>query len=100
MSWLIYFFYREPEESKEQQEEDLAVAPEYPVDYGAGALGLDAQWSGQIPDAQWNADIGAPVIPAVPAAVGWTPDVAPTAGGDGWDAAAAPAMAPPATGWE
>jgi len=93
------FFYREPEENKEQQEEDLAIAPEYPVDYASGALGLDAQWSGQIPDAQWNADIAAPAIPAVPA-VGWTPDVAPVAGGDGWDTAVPPPMAPSATGWE
>lgn len=65
------FFYREPEEAKEQ-EEDEAPAVDYP-DYTAGAMGgIQDQWSSQITDAQWNQD-GAPAIPAVPG-VGWNPD--------------------------
>lgn len=65
------FFYREPEEAKEQ-EEDEAPAVDYP-DYSAGAMGgIQDQWSSQITDAQWNQD-GAPAIPAVPG-VGWNPD--------------------------
>ena len=66
------FFYREPEESKEQQEEETAPAADY--DYGAAAIaGASDQWGGQISDAQWAGDAVAPAIPAVPA-VGWTPD--------------------------
>ncbi|KAH7850067.1 hypothetical protein Vadar_027329 [Vaccinium darrowii] len=77
------FFYREPEESKEQQEEEAPVQ-EY-GDYGTAALGMGDQWS-QLPEAQWQAD-----QPAISGAVatGWTPDAVP-ATGDGWVAAAAP----------
>ncbi|XP_057472631.1 40S ribosomal protein SA-like [Actinidia eriantha] len=87
------FFYREPEESKEQEEEATAL-PEYGGDYGGGALGAIAgdQWGGQITDAQWAGDAVALPIPAVPAA-GWTPDAVPVVSGDGWDAAPAPAPA-------
>eukprot|EP00262_Sarcandra_glabra_P010280 TRINITY_DN2535_c0_g1_i1.p1 TRINITY_DN2535_c0_g1~~TRINITY_DN2535_c0_g1_i1.p1 ORF type:complete len:307 (-),score=60.33 TRINITY_DN2535_c0_g1_i1:201-1121(-) len=106
------FFYREPEEAKEQEEEEIAQAPDYGVaDYTAPALGLPGdQWaSTQISDAQWGVpDIAVPpVIPAAPG-VDWIP--APVAiSGDGWDAAAAPPMPaapgidtipPTATGWE
>ncbi|XP_075523932.1 small ribosomal subunit protein uS2-like [Primulina tabacum] len=79
------FFYREPEESKEQQEEEIPALPDY-ADYSAAAAGAD--WSsGQIPDAQWTPDM---VGTMPPVAGGWNAD---TAAGDGWDAAAAPAMA-------
>ncbi|XP_073280497.1 small ribosomal subunit protein uS2-like [Primulina huaijiensis] len=91
------FFYREPEESKEQQEEEVPVLPDY-TDYSAAALAPD--WStGQIPDAQWAPDTGAAVAPV---ASGWTGD----GGVDGWDVAAPPAMQPPVvdvvapSGWE
>jgi len=99
------FFYREPEENKEQQEEEAPAGADY-ADYTAGALGgISDQWSSQIPDAQWGGQDGvAPAIPAVPG-VSWTADVPISA--DGWDAAAAPpvpvadVMPPPAaTGWE
>lgn len=66
------FFYREPEESKEQQEEEAPVQ-DYP-DYGAlasGALGGD-NWGG-IVDAQWPGEAVAPVIPGA-VATGWTPE--------------------------
>lgn len=63
------FFYREPEEAKE--EEDETAVAEY-KDYGGGAIGMD-DWSAQIPDAQWGAD-GAqlPIAGAPVAAAGWT----------------------------
>ncbi|KAL0421545.1 UNVERIFIED_CONTAM: 40S ribosomal protein SA [Sesamum latifolium] len=97
------FFYREPEESKEQQEEEVPALPDY-ADYSAAAIGAD--WSsGQIPDAQWTPDMAAPIPPV---ASGWTADAG-VAGGDGWDTAAAPPTAAPAvdvapavapSGWE
>ncbi|KAA8540210.1 hypothetical protein F0562_024227 [Nyssa sinensis] len=107
------FFYREPEEAKEQEEEEVPVAPDY-GDYSAAALGgiSSDQWPAQIGEGQWTTDVATPSIPAVPA--GWTPDQAPISG-DGWDSAAAPipgavmdvAPAAPAaptalapTGWE
>uniref|UniRef100_A0A3B6HQ62 Small ribosomal subunit protein uS2 n=1 Tax=Triticum aestivum TaxID=4565 RepID=A0A3B6HQ62_WHEAT len=95
------FFYRDPEEAKEQEDE-AAGAPEYAAitDYGAAA----GQWGGD----QWTSDAPAP-----------PPVTAPVAGGDGWDAAGAPvavegavpapvvaatgwdaAVQPPAQGWE
>ncbi|KAD6794737.1 hypothetical protein R6Q59_021354 [Mikania micrantha] len=98
------FFYREPEEAKEEEDE-IAVA-DY-KDYGAGAIGMDDQWSAQIPDAQWGEDAnqlpiaGAPVAAA---AAGWTGADASVPGtADGWEAVAAPvptAEGGAATGWE
>ncbi|KAH6797793.1 40s ribosomal protein SA B [Perilla frutescens var. hirtella] len=82
------FFYREPEEAKEEQEEAPAH-PEY-TDYGVGAIGAD--WSSaQITEAQWAPD-SAGIVPPV---TGWT---AADSGADGgWDAAAAPATDAPPT---
>ncbi|KAK9078390.1 hypothetical protein SSX86_002447 [Deinandra increscens subsp. villosa] len=96
------FFYREPEEAKEEEDE-LAVV-DY-KDYGAGAIGMDDQWSSQIPDAQWSADASQPPIAGAPvAAAGWTGADAPVAvAADGWEAVAAPVPAAEggaATGWE
>ncbi|CAI9113896.1 OLC1v1014597C1 [Oldenlandia corymbosa var. corymbosa] len=93
------FFYREPEEAKEPQEEEQPAGQDY--DYSAGALGGAGDWgtSAAIPDADWPAA----VPPAIPAAPGW--DAAPVTN-DGWEQAAAPQMmvtAPdvsPAPGWE
>ncbi|KAL3835678.1 hypothetical protein ACJIZ3_010414 [Penstemon smallii] len=96
------FFYREPEETKEQEEEEVPALPDY-ADYSAAAIGGD--WSsGQIPDAQWAPDL-ASAIP--PVASGWTADSG-VGASDGWDAAAAPPIATPAdvdpvvaaSGWE
>ncbi|KAG6415326.1 hypothetical protein SASPL_122735 [Salvia splendens] len=99
------FFYREPEEAKEEEQED-APALDY-ADYGAAAIGGD--WStAQIPEAQWAPDLAAA---AAPVAGGWA---AAETGPDGWDAAVAPpadaatTAVPPAaapvdiapTGWE
>ncbi|VAH86826.1 unnamed protein product [Triticum turgidum subsp. durum] len=101
------FFYRDPEEAKEQEDE-AAGAPEYAAitDYGAAA----GQWGGD----QWTSD-----APAPPPVTGGEWPMAEVAGGDGWDAAGAPvavegavpapvvaatgwdaAVQPPAQGWE
>lgn len=72
LCWQVdLFFYREPEEAKEQEEEEVPALPDY-GDYTAGPL-TGADWSsGQIPEAQWAPEI-ASAIP--PAASGWTADV-------------------------
>ncbi|XP_072972757.1 small ribosomal subunit protein uS2-like [Typha angustifolia] len=88
------FFYRDPEEAKEQEEE-APVAPDY---------GAVAEYTGMATD-QW-VDVGATpsAIPAV-AGADWAASQAPVAG-DGWDLAAAPPMAAPEvapavpSGWE
>lgn len=76
------FFYREPEEAKEQEEEEVIAAPDYGVtDYSAPALGLGDQWtSSQIPEGQWGADIVPPPIPAVAGVdvVDWAPAPGPS----------------------
>ncbi|KAJ8559729.1 hypothetical protein K7X08_003787 [Anisodus acutangulus] len=75
------FFYREPEEAKEQEEEVPAL--DY-ADYSAGAAVAGDWSSSQIPEAQWTVDAAAPVPVA---AGGWAGD---GAADGGWDAAAAP----------
>ncbi|KAL5197498.1 hypothetical protein ABZP36_001010 [Zizania latifolia] len=86
------FFYRDPEEAKEQEEEEALVAPDYGAVAEYTAPAADT-WGGE-----WGADAAAPPA-AVPAQAGadWTAAPAPAAGG--WDAVAAPAPAP-APGWE
>ncbi|OAY66693.1 40S ribosomal protein SA [Ananas comosus] len=106
------FFYRDPEEAKEQEEEEAPVAP----DYGAVAEYTGIPPADQWTSDQWVSDAGAApaTVPAV-SGVEWTAAQAPVAG-DGWDAAAAPAPVngiaapvapvgweaaqPAATGWE
>uniref|UniRef100_A0A0E0AMP4 Small ribosomal subunit protein uS2 n=1 Tax=Oryza glumipatula TaxID=40148 RepID=A0A0E0AMP4_9ORYZ len=83
------FFYRDPEEAKEQEEEEAAlVAPDYGVVAEYAAPAADT-WGGE-----WGTDAAAQPA-AVPAQAGadWTAAPAPAAGG--WDTAAAPAP-----GWE
>ncbi|KAK8670306.1 hypothetical protein V6N13_105063 [Hibiscus sabdariffa] len=99
------FFYREPEEAKEQEEEEVVAAPDYGLpaaDFGMGALGAD-QWPTQMGGDQWT-DMAQPPIPVAPA-VNWGDQVAVAA--DVWDPASAPAPipvsgieAPAPTGWE
>ncbi|XP_047306800.1 40S ribosomal protein SA-like [Impatiens glandulifera] len=93
------FFYREPEEAKEKDEDEAIAGADY-VDYGAGAIGLGTdQWTNSIADAQWAPDAAVPPIAAAPAAAGWTGE----SGGDGWDSAAPPTQVPVAvepTGWD
>jgi len=93
------FFYREPEESKDRDEEEGAAPDFAAVEYTAPALALggDAQWGPEAAEAgQWEADAGtAAAVPVgVPAAEWGTTGVAPAAG---WDLGAAPAA--PA-GWD
>ncbi|CAH9070019.1 unnamed protein product [Cuscuta europaea] len=77
------FFYREPEESKEQEEEEVAAIQDYP-EYSNTAIGVD--WSSsQITEGQWNPD-----AVAAPAGDGWAADAAPAQIDGGWDAAAPP----------
>jgi small subunit ribosomal protein SAe len=87
------FFYRDPEEAKELEEEEALVAPEYGAVAEYTAPTADT-WGGEWPGA------AAPAA-ALPAQAGaeWTGAPAPAADG-GWDAVAAPAPAPAATGWE
>ena len=65
------FFYREPEEPKEQEGDEVVAAPDYGItDYQATALGGrgGGDWGAPITDApQWGADVPAVApIPAVP----------------------------------
>lgn len=62
------FFYREPEEAKQAEEEEMAA----PIEYGTVApdysMNLtNEQWPTQISDAQWPGEAAKP-IPAVPGA--------------------------------
>jgi len=105
------FFYREPEESKDRDEEEGAAPDFAAVEYTAPALALggDAQWGPEAAEAgQWEVDAAATAaaVPAGTPGPEWT-GVAPAAGWDvgaapvaptGWDTAA-PAPAAPA-GWE
>ncbi|KAJ8554030.1 hypothetical protein K7X08_024708 [Anisodus acutangulus] len=96
------FFYREPEEAKDPQEEEVPVIGDY-AEYGGAALGGD--WtSSQIPDAQWSADDAT----SVPVATGgWSGDAVVEGGSDATAATAPVADVPEvipapaaATGWE
>ncbi|XP_041018402.1 40S ribosomal protein SA-like [Juglans microcarpa x Juglans regia] len=98
------FFYREPEEAKQQEEEEAVAIPDYGLtDYSAAPLASD-QWPVQGSDAQWNPDVQQP-ISAVPATTWGSEPVAMTVE---WDAAPAPPLttpvvegaAPAASGWE
>lgn len=55
------FFYREPEEVKEKEEEEAVAPPDYGIaDFGSAPLAVD-QW---VPDAQWDASNVAPTAAA------------------------------------
>lgn len=97
------FFYREPEEAKQEEEDEVAVP-----DYGLPAPDFGAdQWPAQVSDVQWTNDAVQPPIAGAPVA-GWTEEAAPPAGADGWGAAAPPpeaeaivgAPVPAPTGWD
>jgi small subunit ribosomal protein SAe len=65
------FFYRDPEEAKEQEEEEAAVGPEYAAVAEYGAAPTD-NWG----DQQWGGEVQPPALPAAPtgewgAAPGW-----------------------------
>ncbi|XP_078441074.1 small ribosomal subunit protein uS2-like [Wolffia australiana] len=103
------FFYREPEEAKEKEDEEVAALPpaEYSAipEYAGGQLGLGGDW-GQ----EW-AEEAAPPAAAIPPVAGsseWAAPVPAVAGGE-WEQVEAPVSAPAvvggapvvqATGWE
>lgn len=91
------FFYREPEEAKEREEEDGA-APEFtPAEYTAPPIALAAeQWAPESGDAgNWEPVVPATAMVQAPAQ-DWS---AGTGAGQGWDSAPAPVPAP-AGGWD
>ncbi|KAG2722549.1 hypothetical protein I3760_02G132100 [Carya illinoinensis] len=99
------FFYREPEEAKQQEEEEAVPIPDYGLgDYSAPPLASD-QWPVQGSDTQWNPDVQQP-ISAVPTTWATEPVQLPVALAADWDAAQVPPLtttviegAPPASGW-
>ncbi|CAJ1958301.1 unnamed protein product [Sphenostylis stenocarpa] len=104
------FFYREPEEAKQQEEDEAPPAQDFAIDYAAGISSFPAE--GQWPAAHeqpWTEEAPQP-IPAVP--TNWTPETA--VAGDWGESVPAPAPVPtpvpqdavppaqtfPATGWD
>ncbi|KAG5021619.1 hypothetical protein JHK82_017524 [Glycine max] len=82
------FFYREPEEAKQQEEEE-APAVDYAItDFNAGAIAADGQWPGTI-DQSWSDAVPQP-IPAVPGVNWGAPAEAPAAAGGDWGEAVPP----------
>ncbi len=68
------FFYREPDETKDREEEEGGVAEFVPVEYAAPPLpvpGADTQWEGEAAG-QWEPDLASVAVPAVIAAPEWT----------------------------
>ncbi|KAL3511960.1 hypothetical protein ACH5RR_024677 [Cinchona calisaya] len=98
------FFYREPEEAKEPQEEEAPALPDY-GDYTSAALGVADSWgaTANIPEGEWSVA----ATPAIPA-VDWPGEAVPVpVSNDGWVPTAAPPMAAPGldstpapTGWD
>ncbi|CAN6168811.1 unnamed protein product [Urochloa humidicola] len=88
------FFYRDPEEAKELEEEEALVAPDYNAVAEYTAPGTD-NWGGD-----WGAGDAAVPPAGIPAPTGADWAAAPAPPTDGvWDAAAAPPAAA-APGWE
>ncbi|RZC65626.1 hypothetical protein C5167_009316, partial [Papaver somniferum] len=90
------FFYREPEETKDQEvDEGAGPVPDFGVTEYGGAMLANDQWAG---DAQWGGD--AVAAPALSGGADWTDAGVPAAGVDvAWESVAAPAEAaviPPA----
>ncbi|QHO14677.1 hypothetical protein HN51_030221 [Arachis hypogaea] len=99
------FFYREPEEAKQQEEEELPAAPEYAIqDFGAAGIAgfpaADGEWGAVTAEQSWTEPVPQQPIAAAPA--NWAPDAA---AGD-WEPVPAPQASVPApggvapTGWE
>ncbi|KAI9104188.1 hypothetical protein K1719_023024 [Acacia pycnantha] len=80
------FFYREPEETKQLEEEEATAVQEYAAADFSASIGAiaDGQWP-VAADQSWTDPVAQP-IPAVPA-VSWTPEAA---AGDWGEAVAAP----------
>ncbi|KAJ7951451.1 40S ribosomal protein SA, partial [Quillaja saponaria] len=100
------FFYREPEEAKQQEEEEAVAPQDYAIaDFNATAIGGPI---GGLPDGQWGASLEPQWTPdAVPQAIAPVPVVSwGTEAGDWGEAAVPPPAQVPAptvegvTGWE
>jgi len=105
------FFYREPEEAREQEEEGVlavneyataGVVPDYTATAGLGVVQAipEAEWDGQGPvpvpaGGDWDAVPAA--APPTAAAGEWTTDGGVPVATTGWETSPAPA---PAGGWE
>ncbi|KQK15576.1 40S ribosomal protein Sa-2 [Brachypodium distachyon] len=85
------FFYRDPEEAKELEEEEALVAPDYGAVAEYAAPTADT-WGGE-----WPGAAAPPAAVVAEAGADWTGAAAPAADA-GWDAVAAPPPAAP--GWE
>jgi len=83
------FFYRDPEEAKDLEEEDALAAPEY------AAVAEYAAPTGDTWGAEWPGAVAPPAAVEGQAGADWTA-AAPVAAEGGWDAVAPPAP----TGWE
>ncbi|XLR53491.1 hypothetical protein S83_004163 [Arachis hypogaea] len=99
------FFYREPEEAKQQEEEELPAAPEYAIqDFGAAGIAgfpaADGEWEAVTAEQSWTEPV--PQQPIAAAHANWAPDAAT---GD-WEPVPAPQASVPApggvapTGWD
>ncbi|KAL4349139.1 hypothetical protein AHAS_Ahas10G0012100 [Arachis hypogaea] len=71
------FFYREPEEAKQQEEEELPAAPEYAIqDFGAAGIAgfpaADGEWGAVTAEQSWTEPVPQQPIAAAPA--NWAPD--------------------------
>ncbi|KAL5728508.1 hypothetical protein ACHQM5_001583 [Ranunculus cassubicifolius] len=91
------FFYREPEEAKEQEEDPMLAGPEY-SEYTAPAID---QWNVPGADSQFPAElVSTQVVPS--AGVEWTQAEVPLGATDGWVPAEAPitGVVPTASGWD
>lgn len=65
------FFYRDPEEAKEKEDEDVPQIADYgTADYVAPVIGGADQWPTQVSDAPWPTD-ATTSVPAAPV-VDWT----------------------------
>ncbi|XP_025644781.1 small ribosomal subunit protein uS2 isoform X1 [Arachis hypogaea] len=90
------FFYREPEEAKQQEEEEAPAAPEYAIqDFGAAGIAgfptADGEWTA-VTVQPWPEAVPQQPIAAAPA--DWAPD---TSAGD-WEPVPAPQPSVPAPG--
>ncbi|WVZ00976.1 hypothetical protein V8G54_027045 [Vigna mungo] len=84
------FFYREPEEAKQQEEDEAPPAQDFAIDFndtGISSFPADRQWPTAL-DQPWTDDAPQP-IPVVP--TNWTPETA--AAGDWGEAVPAPVPA-------
>lgn len=72
------FFYREPEEAKQQEEDEAPPAQDFAIDFNdtgiRSSFPADGQWPAAL-DQPWTGEAPQP-IPAVP--TNWTPETAGT----------------------